>query len=76
VSKGFLVFAQNTKDVDYVQQAYALALSIKLTQQEVTNISLVTSSRVPKKYQALFDNILPIPFGDQSKGSMFRAENR
>lgn len=76
MSKGFLVFAQNTADVDYVQQAYALALSIKLSQKEVADISLVTDSRVPKKYLSVFDKVLPIPFGDQSGNSKFRAENR
>jgi hypothetical protein len=76
VSKGFLVFAQNTADVDYVQQAYALALSIKLTQQEVTGVSIVTDSPVPNKYLSAFDQVLSIPFGDQSNNSKFRAENR
>jgi hypothetical protein len=76
VSKGFLVFAQNTADVDYVQQAYALALSIKLTQKEVIDISLVTDSPVPKKYLSAFDQVLSIPFGDQSNNSKFRTENR
>jgi hypothetical protein len=62
VSKGFLIFAQNT-DVDYVTQAYALALSIKHSQKTVTkNVSLVTNSPVPKKYRKAFDQIIPIPW--------------
>lgn len=62
VSKGFLVFAENKQDVDYVKQAYALALSIKYSQKEVTNISIVTNDPVPKKYQKVFDQIIPIPW--------------
>jgi hypothetical protein len=73
VSKGFIILAQNTKTVDYIQQAYALALSIKHSQQE-KSISLITNDTVPKKYQALFDQIIPIPWEDTD--SRFRAENR
>ena len=51
MSKGFIVFAQNTDSVDYITQAYALALSIKISQRDITNISLVTNDTVSKKYQ-------------------------
>jgi hypothetical protein len=53
VSKGFLIFAQNTDTVDYVHQAYALALSIKYSQNSINSVSLVTSSKIPKKYKIL-----------------------
>lgn len=62
VSKGFILFAQNTTSVDYITQAYALALSIKISQEHVTNVSLVTNDPVPKKYQKVFDQIIPIPW--------------
>jgi hypothetical protein len=75
VSKGFLVFAQNTSDVDYIQQAYALALSIRWSQQ-THNISLVTDDPVPEEYQSVFDNIIPIPFGNTKQVSAYCAENR
>ena len=48
--KGFVVLAQNNTTVDYIKQAYALALSIKNSQKEITKISLVTNDKVPKKY--------------------------
>ena len=54
MSKGFLLFAQNTNSVNYVTQAYALALSIKFSQHEIKNVSLVTNDKVPKKYQKVF----------------------
>jgi hypothetical protein len=76
VSKGFLVFAQNTDDVDYVKQAYALALSIKYSQKEITSISLVTNSDVPKKYKKAFDQIIPIPWFDDGSDSPFKANHR
>jgi hypothetical protein len=76
VSKGFLVLAQNTEDVDYIQQAYALACSIKLSQYQYKSVSLVTNDVVPENYKHVFDNIIEIPYGDQSNNSKFRAENR
>ena len=74
MSRGFLVLAQNTEDVDYVRQAYALALSIR-NSQTITSISLVTDDPVPEEYQLVFDNIIPIPFGNTDTVSPYRAEN-
>ena len=76
VSKGFVVLAQNNKSVDYIQQAYALALSIKSTQSDVTNISLVTNNRVPKKYKSVFDKIIPIPWNDDAVKTQWKIQNR
>ena len=75
MSKGFLVLAQNTDTVDYVQQAYALALSIKYSQSDITSISIATNDAVPKKYQRAFDQIIPIPWVDDT-ATRFRTENR
>lgn len=75
MNKGFLVLAQNS-DVDYVRQAYALALSIKATQQTVSNISLVTNDIVPDEYKSVFDTIIPIPFEDHAANSTWKIENR
>lgn len=76
VSKGFVVFAQNTKTVDYIRQAYALALSIKYTQKEVTNISIVTNDKIPKEYRKAFDKIIPIPWFDKKGNSRYATEHR
>lgn len=75
MTQGFLVIAQNS-DVDYVRQAYALALSIRATQPTINNISLVTNDPVPEKYQQAFDKIIPIPFGDAAANSEWKIENR
>lgn len=76
MSKGFVVLAQNNKNVDYIKQAYALALSIKATQSDVSGISLVTNNRVPKKYKSVFDKIIPIPWNDDAKNTQWKIENR
>jgi len=76
VSKGFLVLAQNTDTVDYIKQAYALALSIKSSQTAVSMISLVTNNKVPKKYKSVFDQIIPIPGNDDAAGKEWKVENR
>jgi len=76
VSKGFVVLAQNNAKVDYIKQAYALALSIKNSQKEITNISLVTNNKVPKKYKSVFDKIIPIPWNDDAKETEWKIENR
>lgn len=75
MTKGFLVLAQNS-DTDYLRQAYALALSIKSTQPNINNISLVTDDIVPEEYKTVFDKIIPIPFGDHAKASSWKVENR
>jgi hypothetical protein len=76
VSKGFVVLAQNNNTVDYITQAYALALSIKASQTENNLISLITNDPVPKKYQKVFDQIIPIPFNDDAKNTDWKVENR
>lgn len=75
LNKGFLVIAQNS-EVDYVRQAYALALSIKYTQPNINNISIVTNDAVPDEYLSVFDKIIPIPFGDAAAESEWKVENR
>lgn len=75
VSKGYVVLAQNTVDVDYVKQAYVLALSIHATQSE-TAVTIITNDNVPIEYQAVFDQIIPIPWIDNATESRYAAEHR
>ena len=65
-SKGILVLAQNSKTVDYVEQACLLAMSLKVTNPN-TLISVVTNDTVPDEYVNLFDKIIPIPFDDDAE---------
>jgi len=76
VSKGFLIFAQNTDTVDYISQAYALALSIKYSQKSVTDISLVTTNDIPEKYKGVFDKIIPTPWSENTSESRYATEHR
>lgn len=75
-TKGFLIFAQNTEKVDYLRQAYALALSIKLTQPVHNSVTLITDEEVPAKYKRVFDNVIDIPWNDEARESEWRTENR
>ena len=76
MSKGYLIFAQNTESVDYVRQAYTQALSIKHTQPNINSVSLCTLGKVDKRYQKGFDNIIQIPDKDDAKDSAWKIENR
>lgn len=76
MSKGYLIFAQNNETVDYVRQAYALALSIKFTQPNINSVSLCTLGKVDKKFRGIFDHIIQIPGKDDAKESAWKIENR
>jgi len=76
MTKGFVVLAQNTDTVNYIEQAYALALSIKYSQTTHKNISLITNDTVPDEYKYAFDQIIPIPWFDNNKDSLLKTENR
>lgn len=75
MSKGYLIFAHNT-EVNYVEQAYALALSIKASQRTIKSVSLVTNDPVPKKYQSVFDTIIPIPWVEEIEITRYAGEHR
>ncbi len=75
MTKGYVVLAQNS-DINYIRQAYALALSIKKFQPTINNISLVTNDVVPDEYKLVFDKIISIPFGDHAVDSQWKVENR
>jgi len=74
MSKGIIVLAQNNSIDNYVDQACLLAMSLKV--HNSIPISLVTDNTVPEKYRHLFDQIIPIPFGDKAKDSDWKIENR
>lgn len=77
MSKGYLILAQNSTD-DYVRMAYALALSIKNTQNTINSVSLVTDvpDAVPHHYRSVFDHVIEIPWFDDALKSEWKIENR
>ena len=56
MSKGHVFLAQNS-DVDYVNQAYALALSIKHN-NTINQTCLITNNTVPHEYRHAFDHVV------------------
>ena len=75
MSNGFCLLAQNNSEVDYIKQAYALAVSIhKFNKGQ--NVSLITNDEVPEEYKHVFDKIIDIPWTDQAKDTNWKIENR
>jgi hypothetical protein len=74
MSKGFLIFARNANNINYLEQAYALALSIKYSQKTVNSVSLVTDDQVPSHYTQVFDSIVPLT--NASEKTRFETESR
>ena len=59
MKRGFLVVAENNNNIDFVKMAYVLALSLKATQKDVKNLSIITTEEVTEeKYLKEFDNII------------------
>ena len=77
MSKGFFTIAQGEM---YHRLAYALALSLKISQpEELSKLSIgVTKEEMATmnpKYKALFDNVIEIPWEDHAKNSSWKLEN-
>lgn len=71
MSKGFLVLAQNTSEVDYVKCAEILAKSVKKIMPSA-HISLISDDVDSSKY---FDNVIALPYGDLAKDSKWKLIN-
>jgi hypothetical protein len=74
--RGFLTVAQNGS-TDYVRMAYALALSLKASQSDVSDLSVMVTpgTHVPAKYRAVFDEVIDIPWLDEARESDWKLEN-
>lgn len=71
MNNGFVILAQNTEKVDYVTCANALAISIKKYMPNA-NISLITNDKI---INAIYDKIIPLPYGDLGKDSDWKLIN-
>ena len=69
--RGYLIVAENTSTVDYVECARALARSIKLHTPQA-QVCLITSAEVN---DSIFDFVKPLPFGDQAPDSNWKLKN-
>ena len=80
MSRGYIVIAQNTKSVDYLQQAYALALNLKLTQSTVNNLTVCvdadTKKLINSKHKKVFDHIVDIPWQDDAAAAEWKINNK
>ena len=76
-TRGFFTIAQNSGDVDYIRMAYALALSLRVSQRTVKNltIGITPGTTVPAEYAWAFDKIVEIPWGDHAANSTWKLEN-
>lgn len=75
MSRGILLFAQNTQDVNYVEQACYCAISSK-THNPDLEIAIVTNDFVPLKYEKYFDHIIDINGPDLSVDEKWKISNR
>jgi hypothetical protein len=68
--RGFLTFAQNNSDTDYLTLAYALALSIKAT-QKITDFAVIvdeaTEKRITDAHRKVFDHIILLTQDDAAQ---------
>lgn len=80
MSKGYICIAQNNGTVDYLEQAYALALNLKLTQSKVSSLSVCvdekTKEKIKAKHRAVFDHIIDIPWNDDAQGQSWKINNK
>lgn len=78
--RGYICIAQNTPDVDYLSQAYALALSIKLTQTTVKNFAICvdeyTKGLITSKHRQVFDYVIDIPWSDAAENKQWKIHNK
>ena len=80
MTRGYIVIAQNNDTVDYLQQAYALALNLKLTQTTVSNLAVCVDNNTKKlikaKHKKVFDKIVDIPWQDDAKEEQWKINNK
>lgn len=75
MSNGICVLAQNNDTTNYVEQAYALALSV-LSHSPNTNISIITNDKISSKYKNVFDQVISIPGVDLAENKNWKIDNR
>lgn len=77
MSRGFFTIAQNNELCDYSRLAYALALSLKATQKTESKLSIGVNKKsdVPEKYAKIFDEIIEIPWQDDSTDKSWKIHN-
>lgn len=73
--QGFVTFAQNTAETDYLRLAYLQALNVKATQRENKYAVIVdkeTAALITDKHRRVFDYVIELPV-DYSKEDVQRS---
>ena len=80
MSKGYIVIAQNNDTTDYLEQAYALALNLKLTQTIVYGLTVcvdaTTKKLIKAKHKKIFEHIVDIPWNDDAEAKDWKINNK
>lgn len=76
--RGYITIAQNSSSGDYLRMAYALALSLKATQTEVSHLSVCVTpgQEIPDAYKSAFDEIIELPWKDRAEGENWKIHNK
>jgi hypothetical protein len=75
--QGFVTFAQNNSDVDYLRLAYLQALNIKATQKNNLYAVIVdesTEKQITEKYRQAFDYVIMLDH-DQAESHQWKLQN-
>lgn len=78
MTRGFLTFAQNNNDTNYLEMAYLQAMSIKITNkinQYAVVVDDLTLQAVTDQHRNVFDHVILVPFGDDAKNSQWKMQN-
>lgn len=77
MSKGFITFALNTSNTDYLNLAYLQALNIKAT-QSINSVAVIvdkhTTTQLTSNHQTVFDYIIELPIDFNNDVSRFANE--
>ena len=80
MTQGYFTIVQNTGDVDYLEQAYVLAKSIRATQSVVNKLSIMIDEPTKKlltgKHRRVFDHIVDIPWQDEASEATWKINNK
>jgi hypothetical protein len=80
MSKGYIVIAQNSGTTNYLEQAYALALNLKLTQSSISSLAVCVDAETKKlittKHKNVFDHIIDIPWNDDAEKVAWKINNQ
>jgi hypothetical protein len=76
--RGYITIAQRSGKFNYLRMAYALALSLKATQSTVSALTVLVTpgTKIPKKYAAVFDKVIEMPWRDDAANSKWKIHNK